>query len=77
MEFPLVLLSCVRSNGDQTVGFLRLRQRVNVAISRGQRQVLIVGDGATVARADTPLGGVYSALRNREGAVLPSGEVLR
>lgn len=77
MEFPLVILSCVRSNVDGSVGFLRLPQRVNVALSRAQRQVVIVGDAATVGRdPEHPFGKVLSRLRQREGAVRSSSEVI-
>lgn len=54
-EFPLVILSCVRSNSTGNVGFLsRLRQRINVAMSRAQRQLIIVGDASTLAPAEKP-----------------------
>jgi DNA polymerase alpha-associated DNA helicase A len=51
-EFPLVLLSCVRSNARGMVGFLnKLPQRINVAMSRAQRQLIILGDASTLASA--------------------------
>jgi hypothetical protein len=54
-EFPLVILSCVRSNASGNVGFLsRLPQRINVAMSRAQCQLIVVGDATTLAPTDTP-----------------------
>jgi superfamily I DNA and/or RNA helicase len=77
MEFPLVILSCVKINKEGRIGFLRRSQRVNVAISRGQRQVVVVGDAATLGRdPNTPLGKVLALLRARDGAVVSGREVL-
>ncbi len=77
MEFPLVILSCVKSNKEGRIGFLRRSQRVNVAISRGQRQVVVVGDAATLGRdPNAPLGKVLALLRARDGAVVSGREVL-
>lgn len=76
MEFPLIIVSCVKSNRDGRIGFLHLPQRINVAISRAQRQVILVGDAATFERRpDRPLGRVLSLLREQPGAIVPSCEV--
>ena len=48
-EFPLVVLSCVRSNAEGRVGFLKPLQHTNVAMSRAQRQLIVVGDSKTLA----------------------------
>jgi hypothetical protein len=45
-EFDFVILSTVRSGGG--VGFLRLPNRLNVAMSRGRRALVVVGDASTV-----------------------------
>jgi hypothetical protein len=38
------IFTLTRSNADRQLGFLRRRQRVNVALSRGRDAVVIVGD---------------------------------
>lgn len=48
-EKEAVLLSLVRSNAEQQVGFLDDRRRMNVAITRAKRHLFVVGDGATLA----------------------------
>ncbi|MDP3505786.1 MAG: AAA domain-containing protein [Myxococcales bacterium] len=47
-EKEAVLLSLVRSNGDQQVGFLEDLRRMNVAITRAKRHLFVVGDSATL-----------------------------
>src|SRR5262245_59702062 len=48
-EFPVVLLSCSRSNDRGNVGFLsQLSQRINVVFSRAQRQLVVIGDSSTI-----------------------------
>jgi superfamily I DNA and/or RNA helicase len=49
MEFPYVILVCSRhdiKNGK--VGFLKLANRINVAVSRAQSQLIIVGSYETL-----------------------------
>ncbi|MCA9548052.1 MAG: AAA family ATPase [Myxococcales bacterium] len=48
-EFPMVVLSTVRHDpGHGRVGFLRLPSRINVAFSRAQRQLIVLGSEATM-----------------------------
>ena len=48
-EYPLTILSCCRHDPSRgEVGFLRLTSRVNVALSRAQCQLIIVGSAATL-----------------------------
>jgi len=51
-EKEVVVLSLVRSNSSKEVGFLGERRRLNVAVTRGRRQVFVVCDSDTV-RSDT------------------------
>jgi len=84
-EYPLVILSAVRSNQEASLGFLVLPQRINVAMSRAQRQLIIVGDAATVAarprgtREPPPLRRVYEAMDGgggHRGIIVPSRMVM-
>lgn len=43
-----VILSLVRSNENQEIGFLRDYRRMNVAMTRAQNRLVIVGDSATI-----------------------------
>ena len=48
-EFPIIVLSCCRHDPVRgTVGFLALPNRLNVALSRAQQQLIIVGSQATL-----------------------------
>ena len=48
-EKEAILLSLVRSNPRGEVGFLADRRRLNVAVTRARRHVVIVGDSATIS----------------------------
>jgi DNA polymerase III delta prime subunit len=48
-EADVVILSLVRSNEAERIGFLDKAQRLNVAISRAKRLLVVVGDIETVA----------------------------
>ena len=49
-EKEAVVVSLVRANPDGEVGFLADVRRMNVAITRARAKLVVVGDGATVAR---------------------------
>ena len=48
-EKEAVLISMVRSNRDGELGFLADSRRMNVALTRAKRQLLVVGDSATLS----------------------------
>jgi superfamily I DNA and/or RNA helicase len=47
-EKEAVLISCVRSNSTGEVGFLADTRRMNVALTRARRKLIVVGDSATL-----------------------------
>lgn len=49
-EKEAVIVSLVRSNDSGEVGFLADVRRMNVALTRARAKLVVVGDGATVAR---------------------------
>jgi superfamily I DNA and/or RNA helicase len=48
-EKEAVVLSLVRSNSKGEIGFLSDMRRMNVALTRARRKLLVIGDGATLA----------------------------
>ncbi len=48
-EKEAVVLSLVRSNRDGDVGFLADIRRMNVALTRARRKLLVIGDSATLS----------------------------
>jgi superfamily I DNA and/or RNA helicase len=47
-EKEAVLFSCVRSNSTGDIGFLADTRRMNVALTRARRKLIVVGDSATI-----------------------------
>jgi predicted DNA helicase len=49
-EKEVVIVSLVRSNRDGEVGFLADTRRMNVALTRARRKLIVIGDSATITR---------------------------
>ncbi len=48
-EKDIVYISLVRSNDEGTIGFLSDTRRMNVAITRARKKIVIIGDSATLS----------------------------
>jgi ATP-dependent RNA/DNA helicase IGHMBP2 len=48
-EKDIIIISLVRSNGKQEIGFLKDLRRMNVAITRARKKLIVVGDSSTLA----------------------------
>ena len=57
-EEDIVVISLVRSNERGRIGFLRVPNRLNVAISRAKRLVACIGDSATLRSGDESMYGM-------------------
>jgi len=47
-ENEVIILSLVRSNDENEIGFLKDYRRMNVAITRAKKQLVVIGDSATI-----------------------------
>jgi ATP-dependent RNA/DNA helicase IGHMBP2 len=47
-ESDIVYISLVRSNGKGEIGFLKDYRRMNVAMTRARKQLIVIGDSATI-----------------------------
>jgi superfamily I DNA and/or RNA helicase len=48
-EKEAIVVSLVRSNNEGEIGFLADTRRMNVALTRARRKLLVIGDSATLA----------------------------
>ena len=52
-EKELIIISLVRANENEEIGFLKDKRRLNVAITRAKRKLIIVGDSFTLSTDKT------------------------
>ncbi|WP_414583299.1 translation initiation factor IF-2 N-terminal domain-containing protein [Scytonema sp. PCC 10023] len=64
MERPVVIVSMVRNNSKGDVGFAKKPERVNVAFSRAQELLIIVGCHDLFTRQTGKIGSMYSEVSN-------------
>lgn len=50
-ERDVVYISLTRSNSDGAIGFLADIRRMNVAMTRARKKLVVIGDGATLSRS--------------------------
>src|SRR6266446_5605460 len=75
-ESDAVILSLVRSNDRAAIGFLNDQNRVNVAISRAKKLLVIVGDSKTVIGGAPELFGPLFEHCKEDGLVAGVGAVV-
>ena len=73
-ECDLIVLSCTRSNSEGKLGFLRDPRRLNVALTRAKRGLVVLGDPGTL-RKDA-FWGAFLAFASRNGVIV-DGKALR
>ncbi len=49
-ESDIVIISLVRSNNKSVIGFLKDYRRMNVAMTRAKKKLIIIGDSATIGQ---------------------------
>ena len=74
-EKELIVFSAVRSNAKRQLGFVADHRRLNVALTRARRGLVIVGDEATLA-ADPTWRELLSFYRRRRCVVGSDDELL-
>ena len=73
-EKELIIFSPVRSNPERRIGFVADHRRLNVAITRARRGLVIVGDDATLS-SDQTWRDLFAFLR-RKKCIVPAAEDL-
>ncbi len=68
-EKDVIIMSCVRSNTYDSVGFLADLRRLNVAVSRAKRGLVLIGNVKTLC--SHPLWASYIGEIEKAGAVVP------
>ena len=62
-EKEVIILSMVRSNPQKSIGFLKEHRRLNVAVTRARRMLVVIGDRNTF-RADKVYNSFFSHMEN-------------
>lgn len=63
-EKDLIILSCVRSNKQNDIGFMKDDRRLNVALTRARRGLIIIGNANTLSHSDKLWNNFISFMRN-------------
>ena len=65
-EEESIIISLVRSNSEQQIGFLTDYRRMNVALTRAKKQLFIIGDSSTLGNDDF-YSGLISFIESKNG----------
>ena len=76
-EEDIVVISLVRSNERGRIGFLRVPNRLNVAISRAKRLVACIGDSATLRSGEESMYGELVEAARSTGGWLSAMELIQ
>src|SRR5439155_4292422 len=76
-EEDIVVISLVRSNERGRIGFLRVPNRLNVAISRAKRLVACIGDSATLRSGEESMYGTLVEAARSTGGWLSAMELVQ
>lgn len=69
-EAPIVIVSLVRSNRHNSIGFANNPNRINVALSRAMFNLFVVGDKMLFERFGSALWKEFMLLANRYGITI-------
>ncbi|CBN55034.1 MULTISPECIES: AAA domain-containing protein [Kamptonema] len=79
MERPIIIVSMVRNNSEGDIGFAKKPERVNVAFSRAQELLVIVGCHSLFTKHKGKVGSMYSEVANivrRNGGLIDVSSIL-
>lgn len=79
MERPIIIVSMVRNNSEGDIGFAKKPERVNVAFSRAQELLVIVGCHSLFTKHKGKAGSMYSDVANivrRNGGLIDVSSIL-
>lgn len=79
MERPIIIVSMVRNNSEGDIGFAKKPERVNVAFSRSQELLVIVGCHSLFTKHKGKVGSMYSEVANivrRNGGLIDVSSIL-
>ena len=79
MERQIIIVSMVRNNPDGDIGFAKKPERVNVAFSRAQELLVVVGCHSLFTQHKGKVGSMYSEIANivrRNGGLIDVSSIL-